>query len=97
MICVNLAILNLLPLPVLDGGHIFFALFEVITRRKPHPKVVMVLVNACAALLIGLMALLFYRDIARNVKVNKALRGMERQESAAVAAQASLTNAPASP
>ena len=97
MICVNLAILNLLPLPVLDGGHIFFALFEIITRRKPHPKVVAVLVNACAALLIGLMALLFYRDIVRNIKVNKALRGMEREEAAAVAAHAAVTNAPASP
>jgi regulator of sigma E protease len=93
MICVNLAILNLLPLPVLDGGHIFFALFEVITRRKPHPKVVAVLVNACAALLIGLMALLFYRDIARNLKVSRAVRALEREEAAAE--QAAVTNAPA--
>ncbi|MEI7902845.1 MAG: hypothetical protein WCK89_21575, partial [bacterium] len=80
-----------------DGGHILFALFEIITRRKPHPKVVAVLVNACATLLIGLMALLFYRDIARNIKVNRALRGMEREAAAAVAAQTAVTNAPASP
>ncbi len=97
MICVNLAILNLLPLPVLDGGHILFAMFEVVTRRKPHPKVVAVLVNACAALLIGLMALLFYRDIARNIKVSRALRGMERDMATAAAAQAAVTNAPAAP
>ena len=91
MICVNLAILNLLPLPVLDGGHILFALFEIITRRKPHPKVVAVLVNTCAVLLIGLMALLVYSDIAKRVKLNKALRAMERSE----AARGAITNAPA--
>jgi len=91
MICVNLAILNLLPLPVLDGGHILFALFEIVTRRKPHPKVVAVLVNACAVLLIGLMALLVYSDIAKRVKLNKALRSLEREE----AARESVTNAPA--
>ncbi len=91
MICVNLAILNLLPLPVLDGGHILFAMFEIITRRKPHPKVVAVLVNACAVLLIGLMALLVYSDIAKRVKLNRALRAMERNEMAREA----VTNAPA--
>lgn len=78
MICVNLAILNLLPLPVLDGGHIMFALYEIVTRRKPHPKVVAVLVNVCAVLLIGLMALLVYGDIVKRVRLNKAIRSMEQ-------------------
>ena len=87
-------ILNLLPLPVLAGGHILFALFEVITRRKPHPKVVAVLVNACAVLLIGLMLLLVYGDISKRIKVNKAIRAMER-EAVEEAAQAAATNAPA--
>ena len=68
MICVNLAILNLLPIPVLDGGHILFALYEVVTRRKPHPRVVAVLVNAFAILLIGLMILLVGRDVVRKGK-----------------------------
>ena len=93
MICVNLAILNLLPLPVLDGGHILFAMFEIITRRKPHPKVVAVLVNTCAVLLIGLMLLLVYTDISRKFKYNKAVREAEREEAAAAKA---ATNAPAS-
>jgi regulator of sigma E protease len=103
MICVNLAILNLIPIPVLDGGHVLFALFEIVFRRKPHPKVVAVLVNACAVLLIGLMALLFYRDIAREFRLNKAKRAYERdlielrrlQESRAPVAAA--TNAPPQP
>jgi regulator of sigma E protease len=80
MICVNLAILNLLPFPVLDGGHILFALYEIVARRKPHPKVVTVLVNTFAVLLIGLMLLLVYTDIARKIKINRAVRAMERQE-----------------
>lgn len=70
MLCINLAILNLLPLPVLDGGHVCFALYEVITRRKPHPKVVAGLVNTFAVILITLMVFLVYRDINRRVKVN---------------------------
>jgi regulator of sigma E protease len=98
MICVNLAILNLLPVPVLDGGHIVFALYEVVTRRKPHPKVVAVLVNAFAILLISLMALLVYSDIAKRVKLNKALRELKQEAEEALEAgarPAAVTNAPA--
>ena len=92
MICVNLAILNLLPFPVLDGGHVMFAFYEVCTRRKPHPKVVSVLVNAFAVLLIGLMALLFYRDIVRQVQFSRAMRVLEHDE-----VKSGATNAPAAP
>lgn len=63
MICINLAIINLLPLPVLDGGHIMFALWEIITRRKPHPRVVSILVTGFAVLLIGLMIFLSFKDV----------------------------------
>ncbi|MDD4103058.1 MAG: site-2 protease family protein, partial [Kiritimatiellae bacterium] len=79
MICVNLAILNLLPFPVLDGGHIVFALYEIITRRKPHPRVVSALVNIFAVFLIGLMALLVYSDIAKRVKSGRVLRAAEQE------------------
>ena len=61
-LCVNLALLNLLPLPVLDGGHIVFALYETVARRKPNARLVNVLSNAFAVLLIGLMVLLLLRD-----------------------------------
>ena len=63
MICINLAIINLLPLPVLDGGHIVFAMWEIVTRRKPHPRVISVLVTGFAVLLIGLMILLVFKDV----------------------------------
>ncbi len=71
---INLAILNLLPLPVLDGGHICFALWEVITRKKVHPKVVAGLVNAFAILLIGAMLLLTFRDADRQWKISKLFK-----------------------
>ncbi len=60
---VNLAIINLLPIPVLDGGHIMFALFEMITRRRLHPRILHGMIHVFAVLLIGLMLLLTYRDI----------------------------------
>jgi len=68
-LCINLAILNLLPLPVLDGGHILFALFEMIFRRKLPAKMIELLVNGFAIALIGLMVLLVYSDVRRLVPV----------------------------
>ena len=62
-LCINLAILNLLPLPVLDGGHIVFALWEMVTRRKPHPRVINTLVNVFACLLIAAVLFLTFRDV----------------------------------
>ncbi|MDF7799751.1 RIP metalloprotease RseP [Pontiellaceae bacterium B1224] len=68
---INLAVLNLLPLPVLDGGHICFALWEMITKRKVHPKVVATLVNVFAILLLTAMAFLSWRDVDRNWNVSR--------------------------
>lgn len=68
---VNLAVLNLLPIPVLDGGHICFALWEGITRRKVHPKIVTSLINVFAILLIGAMLILTWRDVDRNWSVSR--------------------------
>jgi len=62
MLCVNLAILNLLPIPVLDGGHVMFALAEGISRRKANPKVINALVNVFATLLIAAMLYVTVRD-----------------------------------
>ncbi len=66
---INLAMLNLLPIPVLDGGHIVFSLWEAVTRRRVHPKVVGALVNVFAVLLIGAFLILTYRDATRLNKV----------------------------
>jgi regulator of sigma E protease len=68
---INLAIINLMPIPVLDGGHIVFSLWEGITRRKVNARAQAVLVNACAILLIGAMLLLTFNDIDRKLKIKK--------------------------
>jgi regulator of sigma E protease len=99
LISVNLAILNLLPIPVLDGGHILFALWELITRRKPHPKVVSVLINFFAVVIIGLMLLLIVRDPhVRNLVPDRwfghaAPAAAAAATNAAPAAAAAATNA----
>ncbi|MCL1856923.1 MAG: RIP metalloprotease RseP, partial [Kiritimatiellaeota bacterium] len=60
---INLAIINLLPLPVLDGGHILFALYEGVTRRKIHPKVLDALMNVFVVLILIAFALLTFKDV----------------------------------
>jgi regulator of sigma E protease len=64
---VNLAVMNLLPLPVLDGGHILFALIESVTRRPAPAKLVNLLWKASAIFLLTIFVLLTFRDISRIV------------------------------
>ncbi len=71
LINVNLAILNLLPIPVFDGGHIVFSLWHGITRHKVHAKVQAVLIHIFAVLLIGAMLLITFNDIDRELKIKK--------------------------
>ena len=68
LISVNLGVLNLLPIPALDGGHIMFNLYELITRHKPSEKVLVNLTIMGWILLGGLMLLGVYNDIARLLK-----------------------------
>ena len=60
---VNLALLNLLPLPVLDGGHITLSLIEWIRRRPVHAKVLNFIQTGFAALLITFMVYIAFFDI----------------------------------
>ncbi len=77
---INLAIINLLPIPVLDGGHIVFSLYETVFRRPVHPKVVNILVNLFAILLIGVFLLLTMRDVDRS-PLGRRVRGfLDRDE-----------------
>ncbi|MCK4277816.1 MAG: RIP metalloprotease RseP [Desulfurellaceae bacterium] len=65
IISINLGILNLLPIPILDGGHLTFLTIEAI-RRKPVPLNVQVIAqNIGLAILILLMAFAFYNDLSR--------------------------------
>lgn len=65
LISVNLGILNLLPIPALDGGHILFNLYEVIMRKAPSENVMYYLTLCGWAVLLGLMLLGLYNDIFR--------------------------------
>ena len=62
---IQLGILNLLPIPILDGGHLFFACFELVFRRPLSLKAREIAQQIGLALLILLMLLAFYNDIVR--------------------------------
>lgn len=65
LISVNLGVLNLLPIPALDGGHIMFNLYELIRRKAPSDAVIAQLTIGGWVLLLGLMGLGLYNDITR--------------------------------
>ena len=67
---VNLAILNLLPLPVLDGGHILFALMEWIRRRPLNARFVRVTWTAFTALLLTFVLYVSVKDIWTIARVS---------------------------
>ncbi|MEK6261110.1 MAG: site-2 protease family protein [Planctomycetota bacterium] len=62
---VNLAVLNFLPIPVLDGGHMVFLLWEAVTRRRPSEKIVIGASYIGMAFLLSLMVFVIYLDIGR--------------------------------
>ena len=61
-ISLMLAFMNILPIPALDGGHVFFLLFEVITRRKPSDKFMERAQAVGMTLLLLLMAFAIFND-----------------------------------
>ena len=70
-IAVNLAVMNLLPIPALDGGRVFFVIInciaELITRKKVNPKYEGYVHAAGLVLLLGLMAYVMFNDIVRII------------------------------
>jgi len=62
---VTLAIMNILPVPALDGGQLMFLLYEGITRRKPSVRVRLVAQQIGMILLLGFMTFLIFNDILR--------------------------------
>ncbi len=65
LISVNLGVLNLLPIPALDGGHIMFNLYEMVTGKEPNEQVMYYMTVTGWVLLGGLMILGLYNDINR--------------------------------
>jgi regulator of sigma E protease len=69
LINVNLALLNLFPLPVLDGGHIALSLIEWIRRRPLSMSILEPVQTACALALIGYMAFITFFDVQDSGKM----------------------------
>ena len=65
LISVNLGVLNLLPIPALDGGHIMFNLYEMLTGKTASEQVMTYITIVGWAILISLMMLGLYNDINR--------------------------------
>lgn len=65
LLSVNLAILNLLPIPILDGGHLFFFALEGLRRKPLSPEARALAQQVGVAIILLLTALVFYNDIAR--------------------------------
>ena len=67
LLSIMLGVMNLLPIPALDGGHILFTLYEMITGRKPSDRFLVVTQMIGMVLLLALMVLAFGNDIGRLI------------------------------
>jgi regulator of sigma E protease len=79
---VNLAILNMLPIPVLDGGHIVLAIIESLRRKPVNMRVLEVVQASCAFLIIGYMLYITFFDVQDLPFVRKKLDQLEAQSPA---------------
>ncbi len=68
LLSVNLGIINLFPIPVLDGGHLLFFGIEAVTGKSVSEKLREKLIQFGAAMLVALMVFVFYNDIVRMIK-----------------------------
>ena len=68
LLSVMLGVMNLIPIPALDGGHIVFTLYEIITGRKPSDRFLYIMQIIGMLLIFALMFLAFGNDIARLLK-----------------------------
>ncbi|HBP25365.1 MAG TPA: hypothetical protein DD618_00205 [Acholeplasmatales bacterium] len=68
LLSVNVGLLNLLPIPALDGGRLLFLGYEAVTRKKTNPKVETILITVTMFLLFGLMIYVTYNDITDLIK-----------------------------
>lgn len=67
LVSISLGVLNLLPVPLLDGGHLMYHAVEAITRRPLSERIQEIGQQIGLALLLGLMAFAFYNDIQRLI------------------------------
>jgi regulator of sigma E protease len=72
LITFNLGLLNLMPIPLLDGGHIVLSLLEMIFRRKVPAKVLQPIAIAFITILIAFMIFVTFYDVKKMIPVSKA-------------------------
>lgn len=77
---VNLALLNLLPIPVLDGGHITLAIVEAIRRKPVNVKFLEFVQTGCALMIIGFMVFIAFFDVQDLPFVNGKSSGVKFQK-----------------
>ena len=65
ILSISLGVLNLLPIPVLDGGHLVYYILEMLTGRPVSEKVQLVAQQFGILILFGIMIIAFYNDFAR--------------------------------
>jgi regulator of sigma E protease len=65
MLSITLAIINILPIPALDGGHLVFLIYEGIVRREPSLKVRMALQQVGMVILLAFMVFVIFNDILK--------------------------------
>lgn len=80
---VNLAILNMLPIPVLDGGHIVLAIIESVRRKPVNIRVLEVIQTGCAVLIIGYMLYVTFYDAQDLPFIRNKLDKMDSQSAPA--------------
>ena len=68
LLSIMLGVMNLIPIPALDGGHILFTLYEMITGKKPSDKFLAGAQMVGMVILLGIMVLAFGNDIGRLMK-----------------------------
>ena len=68
LLSIMLGVMNLIPIPALDGGHIIFTIYEMITRRKPSDKFLYAAQMVGMLLIFALMFLAFGNDIGRLMR-----------------------------
>lgn len=66
---INVGLMNLLPVPALDGGRLVFVAYEAITKRKPSEKIQTILITVTMLLLFGLIIFVSFNDILRLIGV----------------------------
>lgn len=67
LLSVNLGVLNLLPIPALDGGHIMFNAYEIVAKKAPSQKVLYTMTVTGWVFLLSLMAFTIFNDLYRIV------------------------------